>query len=103
MDPAEFACLKAIVLFRAGSQPPSRRTLAVVFFQLAPHFRDPRLERPEPDREPAGPGSGDAVATLSDPAAGPGGTVRPAAADAAAAEDGVRAEGGGGFFSEDHR
>lgn len=50
-------------------------------------YRDPRPKRLEPDREPAGPGAGDAGPALAQPAAQQSGPVRPPVAAAAAAQE----------------
>lgn len=63
VDPTEFACMKAVVLFKPGEGtclgPPRPVRTSPYPNACCPH-RDPRPEGPRAGREPAGPVAGDA-------------------------------------------
>lgn len=93
VDPAEFACLKAIVLFRAGNY----RTHFGTSVYWDP-FRNSWFEGPKSDRKPAGPSPGHAVAALQGAASRTSGKIREAPLDAATSADSPSGEGGSSVF-----
>lgn len=91
VDPTEFACMKAVVLFKPGEGtrlgPPRPVPTSPYPNTCCPH-RDPRPEGPRAGREPAGPVTGDAGPAQPLPLPGAARQVRPSPSPAGAGDTG---------------